>query len=76
MDKKTAIELLGGTPAKAAQAMSYKSVHAIYMWPEVLPQATADKVNGAMQRMKALGKRGARTSQTQTELNTKEVQGA
>ena len=52
MEKQTAINLLGGTPLKAAQAMGYKSVQAVYMWPNVLPQSVADKVNGAIQRVK------------------------
>lgn len=53
MDKQKAINLLGGTPAKAAKAMGYKSIQAVYMWPEVLPTSIADKVNGAVQRMKS-----------------------
>ncbi len=51
MLKKTAIELLGGTPAKAAKAMGYKSPHAIYVWPDVLTQSLTDKVNGAVLRI-------------------------
>lgn len=51
MLKKTAIELLGGTPAKAAKAMGYKSPHAIYVWPDLLTQSLADKVNGALLRL-------------------------
>ena len=51
MDKKTAIDLLGGTPKKAAQAMGYKSIQAVYVWPEVLPQSTADRVAGAVARL-------------------------
>lgn len=51
MDKKTAIEFLGGTPKKAAQAMGYKSAHAIYVWPDVLPQSVADRVIGAIARL-------------------------
>ena len=52
MKKQTAIELLGGTPKKAAQAMGYRAVQTIYLWPETLPQATADRVNGVVARMK------------------------
>ena len=52
MEKQTAIELLGGTPAKAAKAMGYKSIQAIYVWPDVLPQSIADRVNGAVLRLK------------------------
>ena len=51
MDKQKAIELLGGTPAKAAKAMGCKSVHAVYMWPDVISQAMADRVMGAVQRL-------------------------
>lgn len=52
MDKQTAINLLGGTALKAAKVMGYKSRHAIYMWPETLPPSVADRVNGALMRMK------------------------
>ena len=51
MKKETAIELLGGTPAKAAQAMGYKVVQTIYMWPDILPQSIADQVVGASSRL-------------------------
>ena len=51
MKKQTAIELLGGTPKKAAQAMGYRAVQTIYLWPETLPQATADRVAGVAARL-------------------------
>lgn len=51
MDKKTAIELLGGTPKKAAQAMGYKSIQAVYVWTDPLPQSTADRVAGVVARL-------------------------
>lgn len=51
MKKQTAIELLGGTPKKAAEAMGYRAVQTIYLWPETLPQATADRVAGVVARM-------------------------
>lgn len=51
MKKTQAIELLGGTPKKAAQAMGYRAVQTIYLWPETLPQATADRVAGVVARM-------------------------
>lgn len=57
MQKQTAINLLGGTPVKAAKAMGYKTVHAIYMWPDPLTQALADQVTGASVRIKATKKR-------------------
>lgn len=52
MKKKTAIELLGGTPKKAAEAMGYKAVQTVYLWPDPLPRATADRVLGAASRAK------------------------
>ena len=51
MKKQTAIDLLGGTPRKAQRALGYKSIQAIYVWPDPLPQATADRVNGAVARL-------------------------
>lgn len=50
MKKTRAIELLGGTPKKAAEAMGYRAVQTIYLWPETLPQATADRVAGVVAR--------------------------
>lgn len=44
MDKKTAINLLGGTAKKVASAIGYRTVHAVYMWPETLPDEVADRV--------------------------------
>jgi hypothetical protein len=52
MKKTDAIKMLGETPAKAAKAMGYKTVQAVYMWPDDLPQSIADKVNGAVLRAK------------------------
>lgn len=52
MEKQTAIEMLGGTPVKAAKAMGYKSVQAVYLWPDVLTAAVADRVTGAAARIK------------------------
>jgi hypothetical protein len=52
MEKQTAIELLGGTPGKAAKAMGYKSPHAIYLWPDVLSEPVADRVRGVLSRTK------------------------
>ena len=52
MEKQTAINLLGGTPAKAAKALGYGSVHAVYMWPAVLSKAVSDRVIGASTRIK------------------------
>lgn len=53
MNKQTAIELLGGTAMLASKAMGYKSVQAIYVWPDVLPTPVADRVVGAIARLKA-----------------------
>ncbi len=60
MKKQTAIELLGGTPKKAAEAMGYRAVQTIYLWPETLPQATADRVAGVVARMAAKPPRKAK----------------
>ena len=46
MEKQTAINLLGGTAKKAAEAMGYKSRHAVYMWPDVLKKTVAERVLG------------------------------
>ena len=60
MKKQTAIKLLGGTPKKAAEAMGYRAVQTIYLWPETLPQATADRVAGVVARMAAKPARKAK----------------
>jgi hypothetical protein len=52
MNKHLAIELLGGTPKKAAALMGYKSVQAIYLWPDILSDAVADRVRGVLSRNK------------------------
>ncbi len=51
MKKQTAIDMLGGTPKKAAEAMGYKAVQTVYLWPDPLPEATADRVRGAASRL-------------------------
>ena len=63
MKKTQAIELLGGTPKKAAQAMGYRAVQTIYLWPETLPQATADRVAGVVARIAS--ERGRKAKPTQ-----------
>ncbi|MDX4958113.1 hypothetical protein [Delftia acidovorans] len=67
MKKDRAIELLGGTPKKAAEAMGYRAVQTIYLWPDVLPQATADRVMGVVGRMSKPGKRRRRAQPTTQE---------
>lgn len=57
MDKAHAIKLLGGTPKKAADAMGYRAVQTIYLWPDPLPQATADRVMGVASRISKNRKR-------------------
>ena len=52
MTKDDAIKFLGGTPAKAAAALGYTSVQAVYMWPDTLPQSLVDRVRGASLRLK------------------------
>jgi len=51
MKKTKAIEMLGGTPRKAANAMGYRAIQTIYLWPDLLPQATADRVMGVVARL-------------------------
>ena len=63
MKKQTAIELLGGTPKKAAEAMGYRAVQTIYLWPETLPQATADRVTGVVARIAKPRKAKATTTE-------------
>lgn len=63
MEKQTAIDLLGGTAAKVAEAMGYKSRAAVYLWPAILSQPVADKVVGAHLRLKQARK--AKRSATQ-----------
>ncbi|TQL87405.1 hypothetical protein [Delftia sp. HK171] len=65
MKKDRAIELLGGTPRKAAEAMGYRAVQTIYLWPEDLPQATTDRVMGVVGRMAKAGKRRKRAQPEQ-----------
>ena len=59
MKKDRAIELLGGTPKKAAEAMGYRAVQTIYLWPDELPQATTDRVMGVVARISKSAKRRA-----------------
>lgn len=49
MQKQKAIELLGGTVAKAAEAIGVTS-QAISLWPDVLPPRLADRVVAAVAR--------------------------
>lgn len=49
MEKIKAIELLGGTVAKAADAIGINS-QAISQWPETLPPRLADRVIAACVR--------------------------
>lgn len=42
--KQKAIEMLGGTPRKAADAMGYTSIQAVYMWPDELPVSILQRV--------------------------------
>ena len=66
MNKKQAITLLGGTPSKAAEALGYKSVHAVYVWPKTLPLSMADRVRGAYQRLHEESAQPTRRKPTQT----------
>jgi transcriptional repressor of cell division inhibition gene dicB len=49
MDKKLAIELLGGTVTLAAKAIGINA-QAISQWPDVLPPRIADRVQAALWR--------------------------
>jgi hypothetical protein len=49
MLKQKAIDLLGGSVAKAAEAIGISS-QAISLWPEVLPPRVADRVVAAVAR--------------------------
>jgi hypothetical protein len=49
MDKATAIELLGGSPAKAAREIGI-TTQAVSKWPALLPPAIADRVQAALAR--------------------------
>jgi S1-C subfamily serine protease len=49
MQKKLAIDLLGGTVAKAAEAIGVNS-QAISQWPDALPPRLADRVIAACVR--------------------------
>jgi hypothetical protein len=56
MTKTEAIKLLGGSPVNAAKALGYKSVHAVYVLPDELSQAMADRVRGAALRLNITAK--------------------
>ncbi|MFD2755985.1 Cro/CI family transcriptional regulator [Comamonas terrae] len=50
MKKTDAIQLLGGSVAKAAEAIGINS-QAISQWPDVLPPRISDRVQAALWRM-------------------------
>jgi hypothetical protein len=50
MKKATALELLGGTVASAAEAIGISSA-AISQWPDELPQRIVDRVQAAQWRI-------------------------
>lgn len=50
MNKTEAIQLLGGSVAKAAEAIGINS-QAISQWPEILPPRISDRVEAALWRM-------------------------
>ena len=49
MDKKRAIELLGGTVSSAAEAIGI-TTSAVSQWPDELPDRVADRVLAALAR--------------------------
>lgn len=59
MKKDEAIRLLGGTPAKAAEAVGVM-VQAVYQWKDPLTPIVSDRVQAALARMKT--KRKAKDS--------------
>lgn len=62
MKKKDAIELLGGSAKAAAKEMGFKSVQAIYLWPDPLTREFEDRVNGVL--FKRLQRQGGATIST------------
>ena len=50
MKKDEAIRLLGGTPAKAAEAVGVM-VQAVYQWKDPLTPIVSDRVQAALARM-------------------------
>jgi hypothetical protein len=54
MKKQEAIDLLGGTPMRAAKNLGV-TVQCIYKWPDELPEAISDRVVGAIVRLAAKG---------------------
>jgi hypothetical protein len=63
MTKQEAVELLGGTPKLAAQALGYTVQQTVYTWPETLNQALEDRVRGAAARLKLKPKKLAAPDQ-------------
>ena len=53
MDKKRAIELLGGSVTAAAKAVGV-SRQAVHKWPEQLPPRLSDRVQAAVLRQSGL----------------------
>ena len=62
MEKQKAIEMLGGTPGKAAKALGYTAVQTVYQWKDPLPQFLEDRVNGAAMRLAKQRKPNKRTN--------------
>jgi len=56
MTKNEAINLFGA-PKDLADALSITR-HAVYQWPDDLPQATIDRVTGAAHRLKKIKQEG------------------
>lgn len=76
MEKIKAIELLGGTVAKAADAIGINS-QAISQWPDTLPPRLADRVIAACVRSgiavpREFAKPTAKAKPTPTESTTAE----
>lgn len=59
MDKQTAIDLLGGSLKSAAEAVGV-TPQAVSGWPDPLSKKIADRVQAALWRMSAEGKKRSR----------------
>jgi molybdenum-dependent DNA-binding transcriptional regulator ModE len=58
MQKKRALELLGGSVASAAKEVGI-SYQAVRKWPDPLPQRIADRVEAALARRRRASKKAA-----------------
>ena len=64
MNKQTAINLLGGTPTKAARAIGITS-QAVQRWPDELTDKIRDRVEAALARQKLPSKKAKKATEVQ-----------